>query len=249
MRLFRVMTCTAAALLVSGAADATILKLTVTGTYDATFDPATGTQTDLPSPQAFTATATLPLATWSVDDQGPDIYTVYDASGLAITSPFSASVGPDPVGNGLAGPAELNAMAHVESIRDATLTSFTLSQFYNHQSPTQGWQYLTRISIAGGTLPGMTPGIPYSLTPDRLVTFLDMQIGKPADFETSWNETAFDSQGNSIYRAGQTWVNPTAVLSAVELVPDVPEPGTWSMFIAGLTGIGLSARRQRKLSA
>ncbi|WP_436805217.1 PEPxxWA-CTERM sorting domain-containing protein [Sphingomonas sp. DT-51] len=232
---------------------ATVISLTVDGTYTGRRDFVSGTVETF-APRAFTIVATLPLPAVT-DPPGstpPEVYTDYDATQLGIATPFVAEVGPDPIGNGLADlPGQAYAQAIVQTFgHDGYSSQFTLSQNLDHSDNVNGWAYSVRLSLCCDT-PASLRDSDLSMTPSRLTDFLALQVGKPVDFSTGWYGYRYVKDGDfyrTDYTAGSGPTGIKAVLTSFNLISSVPEPATWTMMILGfaMTGVAMRGARRRK---
>lgn len=243
----------AAALIGAPAQAATVIKLTVDGTYSGSVDYATGVGPTF-APRPFTVVATLPLPT-STDTGGqtpPEVFTSYDADQLAFSTPFTSQVGPDPYGNGLADlPGYASAQAIVDTFGHGFYSSkFTLQQYIIHDNPVGGWTYSAGLSLCCAT-PTSLVNSDLNMTPSRLVDFLELQVGRPVEFGSGWGTYRYVKVGDSErqeYVAGSAIAGVKAVLTSFEVISSVPEPASWAMMTIGFAIVGASLRRRSPAS-
>jgi len=251
MRLLRTIAAAILATIPLAAADATILQLTFTGSYSAIYHSSTQQTEQLPAPRSFAAIVTLPITTYTVNDQVIETNTFYDTTGMTIDTPFRASVGPDPYGVGLAGPpTESVAEIDMQAFRNGADGRFLFGQsYYDTDGNGNWWEYGVGVTLST-SFPSLPSGTAYAVTPDILISTLTANIGRPASFGASWDTYYFKYEGGvgrQVYTDGLSWSNPTATLTTVAVLPDAPEPATWAMMVAGFGLLGIALRRNRRL--
>lgn len=240
----------AAAVIGIPAEAATILKLTVDGTYTERRDYGTGAvETFAPRPFTITATLPLPAMIGPPGSTPPEVYTDYDASQLSVATPFTSEVGPDPYGNGLADlPGYASAQAIVQTFgHDGYSSKFTLSQNIDNGDNFGGWAYFTNLSFCCDT-PDSLRNSDLSMTPSRLTDFLTLGVGKPVDFSTGWYTYRYVADGDGYrtdYTSGSGPFGIKAVLTSFDLISSVPEPTSWATMILGFAATGFALRRSR----